>query len=177
MIGRIALFTAASAVLLTAVGSASGSRTLTAPGTVRITDKLEKHIHVKVGKQVMVDNAARKGSRAGDLDFYRQALFTKTARPVNIGHSDLTCVDTGTGSSNCTGTYFLPKGKIMVGGVIASRLIYELAVIGGTGLYDNVRGTLTVTSLGGVPAREFLSSGWRSEMRDRPDLRRRAEPA
>jgi hypothetical protein len=44
----------------------------------------------------------------------------------------------------------------MVGGVIASRLIYELAVVGGTGLYDNVHGTLTVTSLGGAPAREFL---------------------
>ena len=41
---------------------------------------------------------------------------------------------------NCIGTYFLPKGKIMVGGVIASRLFYELAVIGGTGLYDNVAG-------------------------------------
>ena len=29
----------------------------------------------------------------------------------------------------------------MVGGVIASRLFYELAVIGGTGLYDNVSGS------------------------------------
>ena len=29
----------------------------------------------------------------------------------------------------------------MVGGVIASRLFYELAVIGGTGIYDNVRGS------------------------------------
>ena len=44
----------------------------------------------------------------------------------------------------------------MVGGVIASRLFYELAVIGGTGIYDNVRGTLTVTYLGGTPAHEFL---------------------
>ena len=81
----------------------------------------------------MVDNVARKRSRAGDLDFYRQSLFNKASRPVNIGHSDLTCINTGTGSSNCTGTYFLPKGKIMVGGVIASRLFYELAVVGGTG--------------------------------------------
>ena len=39
----------------------------------------------------------------------------------------------------------------MVGGVIASRLFYELAVVGGTGLYDNVRGILTVTYLDGAP--------------------------
>ena len=36
----------------------------------------------------------------------------------------------------------------MAGGIIGSNLIYELAVLGGTGIYDNVRGTLTVTSLG-----------------------------
>ena len=156
MISRIALLAAASVVLLAAAVPATGSQALTGPGTVRITDTLQKHIHVRFDKHVRIDNVARKASRAGDLDFYRQALYTKTARPVNIGHSDLTCVNTGTGSSNCTGTYFLPKGKIMVGGVIASRLIYELAVVGGTGLYDNVRGTLTVTFMGGLPAREFL---------------------
>jgi hypothetical protein len=35
-------------------------------------------------------------------------------------------------------------------------LIYELAVVGGTGLYNNVRGTLTVTSLKQKPSRELL---------------------
>ena len=75
---------------------------------------------------------------------------------MTIGHSDITCIDTGTGSENCTGTYFLPKGKIMVGGVIASRLFYELAILGGTGIYDNVNGSVVATFLGGVPSREFL---------------------
>jgi hypothetical protein len=44
----------------------------------------------------------------------------------------------------------------MVGGVIGSRLFFELAVVGGTGLYDNARGTLTATYLGGSPSKEFL---------------------
>ena len=156
MISRIALLAAASAVLLAAAMPATGSQALTGPGTVRITDKLQRHIHVRFDKHVMIDGDSTKRSRAGDLDFYRQALFTKSARPVNIGHSDLTCVNTGTGSSNCTGTYFLPKGKIMVGGVIASRLFYELAIIGGTGIYSNVNGSVVATFLGGAPAREFL---------------------
>jgi hypothetical protein len=155
MIGRIAMFVVAAAAVLVLVGSAASTTSLTTPGTIRVTDRLSKHIHVRLVKQVQVDGRT-KGSRAGDLDFYRQVLFNKGITPVSIGHSDITCVNTGTGSFNCNGTYFLPKGKIMVNGVIASRLFYELAVVGGTGLYDNVRGTLTVTYLGGAPAREFL---------------------
>ncbi len=138
---------AAASALLTVTASAWGSPALTGPGSIRVTDRMVKHTHVDVG---------RRGPGAGDLDFYRLLLFNKGITSEPIGHSDLTCLNTGTGSFNCTGTYFLPKGKIMVGGVIASRLFYELAVIGGTGIYDNVRGTITVTFLGGAPAHEFL---------------------
>jgi hypothetical protein len=130
-----------------AAGMASGAVSLTAPGTIRITDTLVKHTHVDGGTP---------GKGAGDYDFYRQALYNKRITATSIGHSDLTCIDTGTGSWNCSGTYFLPKGKIMVAGVLASKLFYEFAVVGGTGLYDNARGTLTATYLGGKPAKEFL---------------------
>ena len=127
--------------------TAAASLALTGPGTIRVTDKLVKETHVDGG---------HPGRGAGDLDFYRGQLFNKRITPTAIGHSDITCTNTGTGSSNCTGTYFLPKGKIMVGGVIGSRLFFELAVIGGTGLYNNARGTLTATYLGGSPSKEFL---------------------
>jgi hypothetical protein len=139
--GLLALMTLALA------GVAVGARVLTGPGTIRITDRLVRHTHVNVGPA---------GSRAGDLDFYRDLLFNTRITNSSIGHSDVTCINTGTGSSNCSGTYFLPKGKIMVGGVIATRLFYELAIYGGTGIYDNVRGTLTVTYMGGSPVEEFL---------------------
>jgi len=137
----------ALAVVLIGVGVAQSATALTGPGTIKITDRLVKRTHVDGGKP---------GRGAGDLDFYRQSLFNKGITSAAIGHSDITCLNTGTGSRNCNGTYFLPKGKIMVAGVIGSRFFYELAVIGGTGLYDNVRGTLTVTSLGGQPPGEFL---------------------
>ena len=32
-------------------------------------------------------------------------------------------MNTGTGSQSCTGTYFLPQGKIMVGGVPSKEFI------------------------------------------------------
>src|SRR3954451_2326021 len=142
--GRITFAAAIAAAVLSVTGSAAASRSLAAPGAIRVTDRLVKHIHVGPDKHVRVDGEPKERSRAGDLDFYRQTLFNKGITPSAIGHSDLTCVDTGTGSSSCTGTFFLPKGKIMVGGVIGSRLFYELAVLGGTGLYENVRGTLTI---------------------------------
>jgi hypothetical protein len=50
----------------------------------------------------------------------------------------------------------MPKGKIVVGGTMRYRQFYELAVLGGTGLYDNARGTVTVTRIGRKPARRIL---------------------
>jgi hypothetical protein len=44
----------------------------------------------------------------------------------------------------------------MVGGTLRYTELYQLAVLGGTGLYDNARGTVTVTRLGRRPTRELV---------------------
>jgi hypothetical protein len=147
MTNRIVISIATAGGALAVAATAGSSVVLTGPGTIRITDRLVKHIHVDSGP---------RGKGAGDQDFYRELLFNRGITPEPIGHSDIACTSTGTGSSNCSGTYFLPKGKLMVAGVLASRLFYELAVIGGTRLYENARGTLTGTALGGTPRHEFL---------------------
>jgi hypothetical protein len=147
MINRIVISIATAGGALAVAATAGGSVALTGPGTIRITDRLVKHIHVDGGP---------RGKGPGDQDFYRELLFNRGITPEPIGHSDIMCTSTGTGSWNCTGTYFLPKGMLMVGGVLASRLFYELAVIGGTRLYENARGTLTGTALGGTTLHAFL---------------------
>jgi len=147
MANRIVISIAAAGGALAVAATTAASPSLTGPGTIRVTDRQVKRIHVDGG-------AAGRG--AGDLDFYRELLYNRGITLSPIGHSDITCITTGTGSSNCSGTYFLPKGKIMVAGVLASRLFYELAVVGGTRLYENARGTLTATALGGSPRHEFL---------------------
>jgi hypothetical protein len=147
MVNRILITVAAAGGALAVVATAGSSTSLSGPGTIRVTDRLVKHIHVDGGEH---------GRGAGDLDFYRELLYNRGITPEPIGHSDIACVASGTGSANCSATYFLPKGKIMVTGVLASRLFYELAVIGGTRLYENARGTLTGTALGGTPRHEFL---------------------
>ena len=53
----------------------------------------------------------------------------------------------------------MPKGRLVVAGELQFRQFYSLAVIGGTGLYDNARGTLSVTRMGTRSVRELSSSG------------------
>jgi hypothetical protein len=40
--------------------------------------------------------------------------------------------------------------------VIGTRLLYETAIVGGTGLYDNARGSLVVTTTALHPRRQIL---------------------
>ncbi len=50
----------------------------------------------------------------------------------------------------------LPRGTIETAGLLRTRLFYTHAVVGGTGLFDNARGTVTVTAKSVSPRREIL---------------------
>jgi hypothetical protein len=146
MSGKLAVLASAGALLAATFGL-SGAQALDRPGTIRITDSETSLVHVDLGKS---------GRSTGDLDVYSLNLFNKRITSKAIGHGKLTCTAVGTIGQSCTGAYLLPQGEIVVQGVITSRLIYQLAVVGGTGLYNNVRGTLTVTSLHRKPTQELL---------------------
>ena len=138
---------AVTALAFAAILSPGSSLGLSGPGTISITDLGVEHGHVDLG---------RRGRSDGDVDVYKVALYNKRITPKPIGRAEMVCIGTGTRSQSCSATYFLPKGELVAQGAIGSRLIYELAVVGGTGLYDNVRGTLTVTSLKQKPSIELL---------------------
>jgi hypothetical protein len=132
---------AATASLVAGSGGAS-----TGPAQVRITDlQLSRH---------MVRPA--RGGITGTVEVVRQRLYKPgvTSRP--IGRSDLVCTYLDNRERSCMGTYFLPKGSLVVAGALETRLLYEIAIVGGTGLFDNARGTLTVTSTHLSPRREVL---------------------
>jgi hypothetical protein len=123
------------------------SAALDQPGTIRVTTR-------GIGQQ-FVDRGAR-GRGPGDLLVSRQLVYNRGITQKAIGHADIVCTFTSSYARQCTGTFTLPKGKIVVAGTVTFRQFYELAVIGGTGLYDNVRGSLTVTMLSRKPTRELL---------------------
>jgi hypothetical protein len=124
--------------LILLLAAAPTSFALTGPGVIRITQR-----HVAGGR---VD-VGRPGPSIGDVEVLRELLYNKNITPDPIGHAEIICTHTGTTARHCAGTFFLPKGRLEVSGPLRYRQFFELVVVGGTGLYSNVRGTLTVTSL------------------------------
>jgi hypothetical protein len=112
---------------------------------ISITSKQISMVHIDRGQ---------RGRSAGDVDIGRALLYDKRKRV--IGHAEMICTATGARSSDCNGTFFLPKGKIVVQGPRSFPELFQVAVVGGTGLFDNVRGTLTITSLGNKPPRQLV---------------------
>lgn len=120
-------------------GTAAGSAS-TGPATIRITDRqvLDKQL----------------GDGVGAREVVRTILYKPGTR--SIGQSALLCTYITPRLRSCTGTFSLPRGSIVVSGLLSTRLLYELAIVGGTGLYDNARGTFTNTVLKLRPRRDLL---------------------
>jgi hypothetical protein len=130
------------------IAIAPASQALDRPGTIRITTREVAHR--------IFDHGAR-GRGAGDIEISRSLLYNKGITQRAIGHGEVVCTFTGRRSRVCSGTYFLPRGKIIVSGALVFRQFYEFAVLGGTGLYNNVQGSLTVTTTRPRPRRDILT--------------------
>lgn len=96
------------------------------------------------------------GDSAGGGEIARMTLFGSSSATRPIGHAVITCMDVGAGEQTCEGSYVLPRGTLETSGILRTRLFYTQAVVGGTGLFDNARGTLTVTAKTVSPRREIL---------------------
>lgn len=133
-------------VALTVAGVATcavvGVRAATGPATVRITDH-QVYYH-------------RFGAGVGSYEIARSALYAHGSAKRAIGHSSLICTYVAGNERSCSATFVLPKGSIVAAGELSSRLLYVLAIVGGTGLYDDARGTLTTTSTLIRPRRDVL---------------------
>lgn len=125
---------------------APASQALDRPGTIRITTRQVAHRVIDLGSD---------GRGLGDIEVSRALLYNKGVTPKAIGHAEIVCTFTGKRARVCNGTFFLPRGKVVVSGALVFKQFYELAVLGGTGLYNNVQGSLTVTSM--RPGRDLLT--------------------
>jgi hypothetical protein len=123
----------------------ASSTAATGPATIRITAREISRVRVDVPPV---------GRRVGDTEIVRQNLFNRRVRSTPIGTSEYVCTFTTSRTRACTVTIFLPKGRLVVGGSIRYQELYELAVLGGTRLYDNARGTLTVRGIKLRPRQE-----------------------
>ena len=102
-----------------------------------------------------IDVGAR-GTSPGDTEVIRSVLVQRGTRDT-IGRGELVCTFVDNVRARvCRGTYILPKGEIIVGGSMLYRQFFDVAVLGGTGLYDNARGTMTVTRTARKPVRDMI---------------------
>ena len=115
----------------------------TGKAVVRLTDRQQSIIH-------------SSGDGPGSVDIARMTLYGSSSTTRPIGHAVITCTDVGSGEQICEGSYVLPKGMLVTSGILRTRLFYTQAIIGGTGLFDDARGTLTVTAKNLSPRREIL---------------------
>jgi hypothetical protein len=128
-------------------GWSLSSDAATGPSTIRITNREISRVRIDHG---------RPGRGPGDVEIIRQNLFNKRIKTRPIGHADFVCTFVTSGTRSCSGTVFLPRGRLVVGGSIRYLDLYELAVLGGTRLYDNARGTLTVIRTTRRPRRDIM---------------------
>jgi hypothetical protein len=142
--GRLALVVPA---LLVVAGTLSlTGEAITGPATIRITTEELRSAGVDVG---------RRGRSPGDMEVVSALLYNRRITQKTIGKTELVCTFTFGPSRMCQGTFFMPRGRLVVAGSLRNREIYHLAITGGTGLYDNARGSLTVTRIQKKPRREL----------------------
>ena len=86
-----------------------------------------------------MDNAPT-GPSAGDMLIFTEKLFNK--RGKQIGSDAASCVRLFDATSLCTGTYRLPRGRLMVQLLQPGPTgTYDQAITGGTGRYAGARGS------------------------------------
>jgi hypothetical protein len=130
---RSAIVLSGLAVLLLAAPSADAAK-----GHRKITIKARS----KLDRVQFVDNAPT-GDSAGDMLIFTEKLFN--SRGKQIGSDAASCVRLFDATSLCTGTYKLPKGRLMVQLLQPGPTgTYDQAITGGTGRYAGARGTVTV---------------------------------
>jgi hypothetical protein len=138
---------AALATFALVTGSVSFGSSEVSPGLIRLTSK-------EIKRNVVNSGSLSRGP--GDVVVIRQLLYNKGLRRTPIGHSDMVCTFTGNRSRQCNGTYSLPRGKIIVSGSVRYWEFYKLAIIGGTDLYADIRGSETATLYARGPRKEIL---------------------
>jgi hypothetical protein len=135
---KLALVTVAMVTGLGAV--AARGHAATGPATIRITDRQTSYI--------------RLGTGIGAREIIRGSLYSSKGH--RIGSESMLCTYLDSANRICTMVFTLPKGMIVATGEIGSRLLFEVAITGGTDLYNNARGSITSTSLGLRPRRDVL---------------------
>jgi hypothetical protein len=128
-------------------GWSASSNAVTGPGTIRLTSREISRTRIDEGQP---------GRGVGDTEIVKHNLFNLRLRSKPLGRAEYVCTFTTSFARACTVTIFMPRGRLIAGGSIRYNDLYELAILGGTRLYDDARGTLTVIRTTRRPRRHIM---------------------
>jgi len=105
------------------------------------TDKVVIHVVERAVTDTFVDTDGDGGPTTGDLLTFHNKLYDET-NTERVGRNQGQCIliDPENGAWECAYTNFLPGGHISVEGPFVEGRQTALAVIGGTGDYNDVSG-------------------------------------
>ena len=129
----IGLFATSLLIVAGGVTVASASSDITTAKTIHFLARQTSFSFVDVGK---------KGFSFGDYYVATEDLLQAGKK---IGHDAFKCTFVSDADTLCEAAYVLAKGQITTqGDVLPPARHFNVAVTGGTGIYQNVRGQLTV---------------------------------
>jgi len=127
-----------------------------APGSAQANTDKQKVIHVveHATSDTTIDTGA-KGDTVGDLLTFANALYDATDKKV-VGSDSGSCIRTIVGKLyECNWTIFLKEGQITVEGPFYDTADSTLSIIGGTGIYSDVRGQMKLHARGNPVGSEY----------------------
>jgi allene oxide cyclase len=130
-----AVFVGGAAFML---GAASASSGIVAPTSISVLEHATHDTIVDVGA---------KGDSTGDIFTFHNAIYDSTDA-TKVGKDSGMCIRESpkAGTWECVWTTILPDGSITAEGPFSDTAPSDTyAVTGGTGLYENVRGSLVET--------------------------------
>jgi len=142
---RKPLFVAAVVLVVLATAltvSFARTRSITQPTSFRV---------IEHGVTDVVTDIGKKEDSQGDIFSWYNPVYDDTDT-TKVGHDQGDCirVSTSKGAWECRWLTFLNgRGSIMVEGVFYDAKDSTLAVTGGTGEFDNARGTMALSALSG----------------------------
>ncbi len=138
---RIVVSVLALGTMAFGFGLASASSDITGPMAVTVVEHSTTDKVVDVGK---------KGDSAGDiLTFHNDVYDATDANKVGTNQGQCVRESPKAGTWECWWTTSLADGQITVEGPFSDTSDTVFAVTGGTGVYENVRGSMQVRSMNG----------------------------
>jgi hypothetical protein len=156
------------AVLLLVAAAASAGSFAIAATTARGQDTLTFSLYGKNLEAAFLD-LGPTGVSQGDIRVVNRELFNRHG--ARVGRVTVTCIIVETGDDpkehvegNCSGTFRLAGGEIDVQGIDSFQAVTTVhtipanvnAVVGGTGVYQGVYGTLSFRSISPTVAENIL---------------------